>query len=309
MPAADAGAGIRSLVLSLTSTKLEPGQSTDVTVEVSPPGVYPVQLALIEGAADAYLDDPALTTNARGVAKTRLSVMTRTSNRLVVQANAGGRRTTVKVTLADKSTAELSVVPIYTGSRSFETWDVLWGHNLSCELAYSDPAWDAARSVAREPSAEGITPEYLFADVPSSEPLTLLVKARKFAVGCVGSVNLSQQSTNRVEIPINQRFADVSQLDFPIEMNIAPESEVWSTLLTAKDSTPYIANLASKFRGGASSDERAPGRDGWTLFEPGAVPRRSRQRRLGWCACDQPLAGWCSKWPLVPRATLASGWR
>jgi hypothetical protein len=254
-PHTDAGDnGVEGLVLSLQSTKLEPGQSTEVTVRVTPPGVYLVQLALLGGENDAYLDDPALSTNVNGVAKTRLTVVAHSGQELLLQAKAGSERATAKVDLNERSTADLAVVPLYSGNRPFDEWQVLWGPALSCELGYDDPAWNDAQIVSRALAPEGDVPEYTFAGVPSREPLSILVRAKSFAVGCVGGVNLTPQTINRVEIPINQRFADVSQLAFPIEMNIAPESEFWSNLLTTKNATPYIANLTSKFRGDALSD-------------------------------------------------------
>jgi hypothetical protein len=257
-PVADAGDGqVQGLSVSTRSTKLEPGQSTEVTVRVTPAGVHSVQLALLEGADDAYLDDPALSTDADGVAKTRLTVVARTGAQLLLQAKSGSERATAAVGVNERSIADITVVPLYGGNRSFDEWQVLWGAALSCELGYADPAWNEAKTATRSFAPEGGVPEYTFTGVPNREPITILVKAKSFAMGCVGGVNLVPQATNRVEIPINQRFADVSLLEFPIEMNISPESEFWSSLLTTKTATPYIANLTSTFRGSAPSDVSA----------------------------------------------------
>lgn len=254
----DAGSSsIEKVSISLQSAKLEPGQSTEVMVQITPPGIHPIELALLGNANDAYLDSPQLSSDMNGIAKTRLTVVARTDEELLLQAKAGDERATATVSLNERATADISVVPVYAGNRAFEEWQVLWGPGLSCDIGYGDPAWNDAQTVSRPILGEESIPEYLFEDVPSRESLTVLVKAKSFAIGCAGGVNLVPQTRNRVEVPINQRFADVSQLAFPIEMNIAPESELWTNLLTTKTTTPYIVSLASKFRGEEPSDVSA----------------------------------------------------
>ncbi len=252
---ADAGDGkVTAVTLSLENDELEPGQSTEVTVRVEPAAVHLVQLAIIAGGDDAYLDAPQLSTNVNGIGKTRLTVVAHSGEELRLQATADDERATVSVKLNERSAAELVIAPVYAGNRTFDQWQMLWGPNLSCELGYNDPAWSSAQTVVRSLAPEGSIPEYGFADVPSREPLTILVKAERFAMGCVGGAKLTPRAVNRVEIPINQRFADVSQLTFPIELNVAPESEFWSTLLTTKDTVSYLSQLTAKFRGESASD-------------------------------------------------------
>lgn len=278
----DAGdALVQTLELTLGADALEPGESTDVTVRVTPAGVYPVQLALLEGASDAYVDDPALSTNDSGEAKTRLTVVAREGNALLLQARAGGKRARSRVTIQERSVSELAVVPLYTGNRAFNDWQVLVGPEHSCELTYDDPAWEAAATVERAFSPDLTNPEYTFDEVSSREPTTILVKAERFAMGCVTGVVLTPQTKNRVEVPINQRFADVSALNFAVQMNIAPDSEFWSSLLAPKDSTSYLVRLAANFRGPDDTDLAALLR---SMGELSGTPEEFTRRRAeaGW---------------------------
>lgn len=274
---------VQTLELVIGDDTLEPGESTDVTVRVTPAGVRDVQLALLEGSSDAYVEDPALSTNESGEAKTRLTVVAREGNALVLQAQAGGKRTRSRVTIKERSVAELAVVPLYAGNRAFNSWQVLLGPGRSCDITYDDAAWEDATTVERAFSPDLTNPEYTFEEVSSREPTTILIKAERFAMGCVTGVVLTPQTKNRVEVPINQRFADVSALDFAVQMNIAPESEFWSSLLAPKDSTSYLVDLAGSFRGADATDLAALLR---SMGQLSGAPEVFEQRRTeaGWDA-------------------------
>lgn len=280
----DAGDGlIQTVELTVGASALEPGESTDVTVRVTPAGVYPVQLALLDGASDAYLGDPALSTNAAGEATTRLTVVAGEGQSLLLQAQVGGKRARSRVTIRERSVAQLAVVPLYTGNRGFSEWQVLLGPEYSCEVSYDDAVWEDSTTVERVSSPDLANPEYTFDEVSSREPTTILVKAERFAMGCVTGVTLTPQTRNRVEVPINQRFADVSALDFTVEMNIAPESEFWASLLAPKDGTSYLVSLAAQFRGADNTDLTALLR---AMSELSEAPERFDERRAeaGWDA-------------------------
>lgn len=243
-----------SVSIRLGATVLEPGESTEVRIEVAPAGVHPVRLALLDGANDAYLDDPLLTTDTRGVAQTRLTVVAHNKDQLTLQALAGDQSEKTRIGIRERSIGQLAVAPLYSGDRTFAAWDVLWLTDKSCDLSYDDPAWKDAHPSDVTFVPDGGAPEYTFEGVPARLPLTLFVKAERFAYGCVSGVQLTPQTSTRVEVPINQRFADVSQLSLRVEINIAPESEFWSTLLVPQSAASYIENLTSKFRGSATSD-------------------------------------------------------
>lgn len=242
-----------NIELDVADRAMEPGETTTIAVRVSPPGVYDVQLALIDAKSNAYLESPILTTTAQGVAETQLSVVARSESSFTVLAQTDGVSANLDVTILEPSVADLTVVPMYAGSRTFTTWHVLWGADLNCNIGYDDAAWGRAVAVDRLYDEDNF-PEYQQQDVSAREPLTVLVKAERFASGCVAGVSLTPKIDNRLEIPITQRLADVSQLAFGVQMNIAADSEFWSAFQSSNGGTPYLNTLTAQFRDESTSD-------------------------------------------------------
>ncbi len=243
----------KALDLQVAHSAMEPGESTKVTIQVSPPRVYEVQLALLDAESNAYLGSSVLNTTVEGFAETHLTVVARNQATITVLAQTGGMAARSTVNILERSVADLTVVPMYSGSRGFATWQVLWGSDLSCDIGYDDPAWERAVTFDRRYDDDRF-PEYEQRSVSARHPLAVLVKAERFALGCVAGVTLTPKTGNRVEIPISQRLANVSRLSFPVQMNVAAESEFWPTFLSPGSGTPYLSMLTAKFRGDATSD-------------------------------------------------------
>lgn len=255
----DAGGGnsrVKRVTLEVANTQLEPGEATTLTVQVSPPDVYAVQLALLGGDSHAYLERPTLETNADGLATTTLTVVPRSEPaRITVLARANDKSVSREVEVLEPTVADLTLVPVYAGGRAFTQWEMLWGPHLSCDLGHDSPEWRNAVVVDRKPvDDDGVAPEYEHLGVSARYPVTVLVRAQRYAYGCVSGVRLTAKANNRVEVNVNQRLADVSHLDFPMQFNVAPDNELWAPLLGTRDESPYIASLAGAFRGSASSD-------------------------------------------------------
>lgn len=245
---------VDSVRLEVVSTAMEPGETTRVTVEVLPPAVHQVRLAVLDGESGAYLENPSLTTDATGIGNTRLTVVARNHDSITVLAQSGDETAKKQVKLLEPSVADLTVVPLYSGSRAFDSWQIAVLPGSSCSSSYDDSAWDSALTFEREYSDDGSPPTYRQSDVSARHPLTVLVKAESFALGCVSGVMLTPKTDNRVEVPITQRLGDVSRLSFPIEMNVAPESEFWTAFLAPTGETRYLTTLTSAFRDKSDSD-------------------------------------------------------
>lgn len=259
-PRADSGTEneeVDSIRLEVLSSSMEPGETTEVIVEVSPAAVHQVRLAVLDGESGAYLENPSLTTDPAGVGRTRLTVVARNHDSLTVLAQSGDETAKSVIKVLEPSVADLTVVPLYSGSRAFESWQIAWVAGSGCNSSYDDAAWDSALTFPREYSEDGSPPAYHQENVSARHPLTVLVKAERFAIGCVGGVMLTPKTDNRVEVPITQRLADVSRLSFPIEMNVSSESEFWTAFLAPIDETPYLTVLTTRFRGEANSDAEA----------------------------------------------------
>ncbi len=251
---ADGGApDVEAVDLQVASSVMEPGETTKVTIQVSPPRVHQVQLALLDAQSDAYLGSSVLNTTLEGLAETHLTVVARNQATITVLAQTGGMAARAKVDILERSVADLTVVPMYSGSRGFTTWQVLWGSDLDCDMGYDDPAWERAVTFDRRYENDGF-PEYEQRNVSARHPLAVLVKAERFASGCVAGVTLTPKTGNRVEVPISQRLADVSRLSFRVQMNVAAESEFWPTFLSPGSEIPYLSGLTAKFRGSSTSD-------------------------------------------------------
>lgn len=247
---------VKRLTLEVQNDQLEPGEATTLTVQVLPPDVYTVQLALLGGDSNAYLERPTVETNADGVATTTLTVVPRSEpTRITVLARANDKAVSREVAVLEPTVADLTVVPLYAGGRAFTQWEMLWGPHLSCDIGHDSPEWRNAVVVDRKPiEDDAVAPEYEHFGVSARYPVTILVRAERYAYGCVSGMRLTAKANNRVEVNVTQRLADVSKAAFPIQFNIAPDNELWAPLLGTRDESSYIASLAGAFRGSASSD-------------------------------------------------------
>jgi hypothetical protein len=254
----DGGGGqspVKRVTLEVENDQLEPGEATTLTIRVSPAGVHTVQLALLGGDSHAYLERPTVKTNAEGLAKTTLTVVPRSEpTRITVLARTNDTSDSREVAILEPTVADLTIVPLYAGGREFTQWEMLWGPQLSCDIGHDSPEWRNAVMVDRKSLDDGVAPEYEHLGVSARYPVTVLVRAQRYAYGCVSGVRLTAKANNRVEVNVSQRLADVSQLAFPMQFNVAPDNELWAPLLGTRDESSYIAGLASAFRGTANSD-------------------------------------------------------
>lgn len=218
--------------------RVDPGSSKEVLVEVSPPGVYEVTLAVIGDANGAFLDRDRARTAPDGTTRARLTVRFETED-LGVLAVVEGHRAELDVEVG-RALATVVVEPVYTGQRDIDEWQVGVLHDgRTCP--------DTTRyEVEGQPFDLGDHIEFL--DVPAARPVHVFVRGKGYAFGCVPDVGLLPGAPNRVVVQVNNRPIQLGGLEMALALSFDRTPELDGTLRTISD------QMLAAFRVGLSSD-------------------------------------------------------
>jgi hypothetical protein len=220
--------------------EVSPGDKRRVQLQASPPGKYPVQLALFGNALGAYLDASELVTDSRGRASVNLTVPL-DSKQLTIRASIGRHFSELEVTVRPDAVGTLRILPLYSGKRNVGNWSISVQQDVPCT---SLAAYDAVYGPAQEDFP-------LTVEVDANRTITLLVRGEEYVFGCRAGLFVEASNAQEVTIEVTDRLLQLSALDVPLELGIDGVGELPSKL----DAVSNRMLLA--FRGGFARDTDA----------------------------------------------------
>ncbi|HWO11719.1 MAG TPA: hypothetical protein VNN80_19630, partial [Polyangiaceae bacterium] len=223
-----------------TELSMVAGETSTLTVAVSPPGLHTVRFALLGEAENAFVNPSLVETGPDGFAQTSLTALAAAS-RFTVRAAASRLSVTREVVTLGASQATLLVSPNYLGSRPVASWAASVHANVSCASLTGVPFPDGSLLTT------GDSPVRVSA-IPAEVPLAVVVRAEHFAGGCRSVPALRANSETEVSIDVMDRPIQTANLaldvSFGVEATEAPNP--------ALDELAFRA--VSPLTGGASDD-------------------------------------------------------
>lgn len=221
--------------------EVDPGNSRDVTIQVTPEGVYEVMLSIIGNAYGAFLDTDRVETDENGQAVVRLTVPLEAPS-FVVRATILDKNSELEVEVG-RALATVVVEPNYQGGRDVEQWIVtVSSDRKSCP--------DEDKYVAEGVPFERGEP-IEFPDVPATGPVQVFARAKQYVSGCVADVSLIPGVRNVVSLSLSNRPVQLAGLDMDVGLSFDRTPELEGALRTV------AATMVNEFRLGSDSDSAA----------------------------------------------------
>lgn len=220
-----AGPNSLSFVPSNTLT-LVPGEKRTLTVAATPPGQYPVRLALLGDYDDASLDKSETVTDPDG--RATVTVMAPSSARAFSLRASSGEKVTanVAVSVSASGFGSLKVSPEYSGKRDVSYWLASVRTGVTCADLSGDLLKDGdLKASAPSPGIPQVD------DVPVGPTLAVTLRGAESIVGCeemtdLGAGKVKELKVTVVDIPIK---LEDTQLDVVLGLDAGKAK--WSDLL------------------------------------------------------------------------------
>ncbi len=278
----------------------KPGEFGEVRIEVTPPGVHEVEIALLGDTQNAYVEQSRVMTDEDGQASVRVNVPADTGG-FRLRATSGGSFDEARVDVVQITAGTVRVELAYTGLRSIDRWAVGLETDTPCaEVDFLTGYRDPVEATATYPDA-GL-PVYdpiSVVGVPANENVTLYVRGNEYVYGCREGIQLKADQVQIERIAVTDRPLQLSAIDFQFQLHweLTPEiSEVFDTAITQmvgaftagfeQDAQVLIERMARiaddevTFRAGAEAGSWSEAL-ALNLQEPGAT-RGLRSRVLDW---------------------------
>lgn len=232
-----------SLAFEPSSTlTLVPGESRQLLVRASPPGVYDVKLALLGAFADASLDAGETLTAPDGTAQFSLVAPT-SATTFSIRASVGSAvNTSVVVSVSAGGFATVQVTPAYSGKRPISFWVASVHAGTSCASLPGTPPPDGDL-VAHMPAGNVGQIPY----VPVGPVLAVTLRAGHFAGGCVDVKDGVSGEVNPITVPVIDRPIQLGGTDLDVALGL--DADGWQASLSGG-----ITPVAQAMLGGASND-------------------------------------------------------
>jgi len=252
------------------------GQTTELAVQVLPPGQHTVRFALLGKTDGAFLSQSVVQTLPDGSAFTSLTALAAAST-FSVRAAASGLSAMLGVITLESSQASLLVTPNYPGSRPIENWVASVHLNTACAqlegVPFPDGQLDAIGT--RTVRVDGI---------PADVPLAVVVRAGRFAGGCRNVPTLRASSETAIEVDVMDRPLQTESLSLRVEFGVQP-SETPNPALDelafravsplaggASDDLAAVLDAMSELSGNPVAFEQARAAQGWRAALVGSLP-------------------------------------
>lgn len=227
-----------SLAFTESDLELAPGKTRSIEIVASPPGVYPVRVALFGDTEGAYVDQSEVMTDESGHGSLQLTVPM-ASERFRVRASLGDAYSELLVHVAPDARAVLLITPQYTGKRPIEAWSVAILPNTICAgldlyslTNYSDP-----------PTRH--TPVKV--DVDANQPLAVALRGDETVSGC-RETSVAPGNPTKIDLQVLERSIQFSTLDAQILIGFDPKTAFAPTL------EALAAKMGKAFRDGFDRD-------------------------------------------------------
>jgi hypothetical protein len=218
------------------------GTTEEIAARVQPPGEHLVRFALVGQARDAFLSDDLVRTDADGIAKTKLTVLS-ASPGFEVRAAVGDLNQALPVVTLDANIGTLILEVIYPGHRPIPGW-VASVHVGSTCADLTDPAFSA--------DGEHVTPgaggTVQIDNVPANRPLAAVIRAGHFAGGCRNIGALKAGANTITEIDVVDRPLQLAEMSLQLTLSV----DATEALNPALDELAFRA--VKPLNGGASND-------------------------------------------------------
>jgi hypothetical protein len=228
-----------------TAIQLAPKERRSVDVQVSPPGSYSVEFALLGDALDASLDRSEARTDAAGRARVSLTApASALAAAFRLRAAVGGVASELRVTMSARGFATLEVTPDYAGERTIESWVASVHVGTSCSELAGRPIADGELA---ETAAYGKRPR--LTGVPAGRELAVTVRSQRNVTGCTRLAELVPNQLNAVSVPMADVPLRLDSSELRARFSWDPSKPALSALLA-----PEIANTEAALRGDAPDD-------------------------------------------------------
>jgi len=233
----------------MSSLVLTPKKSHVLTVQTTPPGVFPIRFALVggEAVADAVLDTDEAMTDAAGVAHVTLIAPSKPASFSVRASSTSAAQVAQQsVTVEASGITTLRVRPSYSGNRRVTEWTatVSARRGVTCnDLAGNPPPDGELTKKAQFGTSLEIT------EVPVRVPLAVTVRAGHYIGGCLDVPALSEGDGNQVLVYASDRPLNLEATELTLSLGATEPHPAFDKLLQASASLAETALL-----GGAKND-------------------------------------------------------
>lgn len=189
------------------------GTTEEIAARVQPPGVHLVRFALV-GQANAFLNDDLVLTDADGIAKTQLTVLS-ASPGFEVHAAVGDLYQSLPVTTLDANIGTLILEVIYPGHRTIPGW-VASVHVGSTCADLTDPPFSADGDHVTPGAGKTVQID----NVPANKPLAAVIRAGHFAGGCRNIGALKANANTITEIDVVDRPLQLAEMSLQLTFGV-----------------------------------------------------------------------------------------
>jgi hypothetical protein len=194
------------------------GTTHEFAARVQPPGEHLVRFALVGQAKDAFLDQDLVPTDADGIAKTKLTVLS-ASSVFEVHAAVGSISTSLPVVTLDANIGTLILEVIYPGHRTIPGW-VASVHVGSTCADLVDPPFSADGDHVTPGAGKTVQID----NVPANKPLAAVVRAGHFAGGCRNIGALKAGANTITEIDVVDRPLQLAEMSLRLTLSVSVDA-------------------------------------------------------------------------------------
>jgi hypothetical protein len=222
------------------------GTTEEIAARVQPPGVHLVRFALV-GQANAFLNDDLVQTDADGIAKTKLTVLSASSN-FEIHAAVGDIYQSLPVVTLDANIGTLILEVIYPGHRTIPGWLASVHVGSTC-ADLTDPPFSADGDQLTPGAGKTVQID----NVPANKPLAAVIRAGHFAGGCRNIGALKANANTIAEIDVVDRPLQLAEMNLRLTLSVdGKDAEGTDTLNPGLDELAFRA--AKPLNGTASND-------------------------------------------------------
>lgn len=211
------------------SLDLAPGEVHTIVVKSDPPTSYEVSFALLGQTLDASLDRTRVMLDANGVASVDLRAPSAATAFRIIASLNDGPPIEMDVTVGEKGTGSLRILPSYSGNREATEWIASAYLGTSCKALAesSEAAWPAPDKVATAPFDKVPVLE----GVPVGPNIAVILSAGASLWGCADEPGLKTNQVLDVKIPITERPIDLLGTNLEVTFDFDLEASAYADIL------------------------------------------------------------------------------
>ena len=190
------------------------GTTEELAARVQPAGEHLVRFALV-GQANAFLNNDLVLTDADGIAKTQLTVLSASSGSFEVRAAVGDIYQSLPVVTLDANIGTLILEVIYPGHRTIPSW-VASVHVGSTCADLIDPPFSADGDQVTTGAGKTVQID----NVPANKPLAAVIRAGHFAGGCRNIGTLKAGANTIAEIDVVDRPVQLAEMSLRLTLSV-----------------------------------------------------------------------------------------